>query len=161
MKTFLIIGLLFSLYPLVPVRAQNGSHPPGQQFHLMSEWPPRSTVSVYFLRDMFTSEQRQAVLDSMAEWEATTREKGPLVTFSNAGETDGLIDCQNCLTVARQNIHTFTRQSHTSFNALRRNQMGQLISAWIGIDRGTRPAGDLRGLMQLALRGGKRVGHIH
>lgn len=148
MKPFLIAILLLLLIPIVAVRAEKlAACTPKRNLESMAYWRPDSIVNVYFFRSMFTSEQRQALLDAMESWEETAKKFGSAVSFSYAGETDGLIDCQNCLTVARQDVYTIDRKGHTSFNALRRNDMGQLISAWIGIDGATNDSAGLRGLM--------------
>ncbi len=117
-----------------------------------SFWKPDSKVDVYFMRGMFTADQRQAVLDSMHTSQLTARAIGLAVTFNYAGETDGLIDCENCLTIARQS-HTHHRNAQTVLNSLRRNASGNLISGWIEIGRATNTPARLKEHMLEALRG--------
>lgn len=117
-----------------------------------SFWKPDSQVEVYFMRGLFTSDQRKAVLDTMHNSQEAARRIGLAVTFNYAGETDGLIDCENCLTVARQS-HAHHRKSQTIINSLRRNGRGNLFSAWIEIDRETNSSARLRGQILEALRG--------
>jgi hypothetical protein len=112
----------------------------------ISHWQPDSIVSVYFIRGRFTTEQRQALIHAMGSSEETARKMGISVTFSYAGETDGLIDCEGCLTVARHEGYPTDRKARTSFNALRRNERGQLTSAWIGIEQGSNNSSGLRAL---------------
>lgn len=106
------------------------------------------------MRNLFTLDQREAVLDTMRQAEAAAQRNGVPVTFNYAGETDGLIDCENCLTVARQSS-ALHRRTQTVFNSLRRNDRGNVISAWIGIDVATNSASGLRGYVLEALRGGR------
>lgn len=95
-----------------------------------SFWKPASKVDVFFIRDLFTTDQRRAVLDTMHYSEAAAQKVGAAVTFNDAGETDGLIDCENCLTIARQG-DALDRKGRIVFNSLRRNDRGNLVSAWI------------------------------
>jgi hypothetical protein len=155
MKLSLIAILLLLLIPFVAVRAKESDAGTSKQNLAcsMAYWRPDSIVSVYFVRDLFTQEQRRALLDAMGSSEEAARKMGLAVTFNYAGETDGLIDCQSCLTVARQNIYANDRKGTVALNALRRNDRGHLISAWIGIDRATNNSVGLRGLLLDALRG--------
>ena len=119
-----------------------------------SFWKPDSKVEVYFLRDLFTAEQRHAVLETMHNSQEAARKVGLAVTFNYAGETDGLIDCENCLTVARQ-TYSHHRKGQTVIHSLRRNYLGNLVSAWIEIDLQTNSQATLRGYVLEALRGGR------
>ena len=104
------------------------------------------------MRGLFTEDQRQAVLETMHNSQESARRIGLAVTFKYAGETDGLIDCENCLTVARQS-HAHHRKGQTVIHSLRRNDLGNLISAWIGVDRQANSQATLRGYVLEALRG--------
>lgn len=96
-------------------------------------WPPGSTVKVHFVRGLFTSEQKQMLWRTLETWTQRT-EATSTIQFLYAGETGGLIDCLGCLTLTRQEGYTTDSRRQASFNRLRGNQSGQLISAWIGFD---------------------------
>lgn len=153
MKQTLLIAILLLLIPnlALPVVALNGQ-PAKRKLESMRYWRPGSVVNVYFFRNMFTSEQRQVSLGALEYWEASAS-AGPAVSFNYAGETDGLIDCHNCLTVARQETYAGAGRGRASFNALRRNDLGELISAWIGIEHSARDSVGLRRLIFEALGG--------
>lgn len=78
----------------------------------ISYWQPDSIVSVYFIRGGFTPEQRQALLYAMGSSEETARKMGISVTFSYAGATDGLIECEGCLTVAPRSLSVRSKASY-------------------------------------------------
>jgi len=118
----------------------------------IADWQADSVVSVYFVRQMFTTAQRQALLEALRAAEATRKKLGLAVTFDYAGETDGLVDCNSCLTVARQDVYTSDRKSRVTLNPLRHNDLGQLISAWMGIDRAADSVVVLSGSMLDTLR---------
>ncbi|MBC8032179.1 MAG: hypothetical protein H7Z16_19000 [Pyrinomonadaceae bacterium] len=155
MKSSLLAILLLLLIPFPAMPAKKldtGTRKPTVACP-MAYWRSDSIVNVHFVRDTFTPEQRQALLDAMVYSEETARKMGLAVTFNYAGETDGLIDCQSCLTVTRQDTYQNHRRGPVTLNALRRNNSGQLISAWIGIDRTRNTSVGLSGLVLEALRG--------
>jgi hypothetical protein len=153
MKPLLVI-LLLLLFPFAAASELRSETLPTDSLSCAnSYWQPDSIVSVYFVRGGFTSEQRQALLDAMGSSEEMGRKMGVSVTFNYAGETEGLIDCEACLTVARQGPDATDRKVHTSFNPLRRNGRGQLASAWIGIEHNKNNSGALRALKFETLRG--------
>jgi hypothetical protein len=89
-------------------------------------------VSVYFVRGLFTSEQKQTLWQALETW--TQRASATsTVKFLYAGETGGLIDCLGCLTLTRQAVYTNDPRRQASFNRLRDDPKG-LVSAWIGFD---------------------------
>lgn len=96
-------------------------------------WPPDSTVKVHFVRGLFTSAQKQILSDTLETW-TQTAEATSTIRFSYPEETAGLIDCLGCLTLTRQKVFTDNSRRRASFNRLRGDQTGQLISAWIGFD---------------------------
>ena len=104
------------------------------------------------MRDVFTADQQQAILETMHNSQEAARKLGLAVTFNYAGETDGLIDCENCLTVARQS-YAHHRKGQMVIHSLRRNDLGNLISAWIEVDRQANSQATLRGYVLEALRG--------
>jgi hypothetical protein len=147
MKSSFIAILFLLLMPLagVPAKELGAGRPKSNLPCQVAPWQPHSIVSVYFVRDMFGPDQRQALLDAMGSAQENARDMG--LAFNYAGETDGLIDCQGCLTVTRQDADKENRKARITLNALRRNDLGQLISAWIGIDRETNSSMRLRRLM--------------
>lgn len=151
-----ILSLLLLSLVVLPAKELRGMPKPNVVCS-MPFWRPASSVSVYLVRDMFTAEQRRAVLDALAFSEETLGRTGLAVTFNFAGETDGLIDCEGCLTVARRVAYQNDPRSHTTLDSLRRNNLGQLISAWIEIDRTTNTAGGLRGSVLEALLNVRRA----
>ena len=161
MKQTLLIAILLLLIPnlALPAVALNGQTAK-RKLESMRYWHPGSVVNVYFFRNMFTSEQRQVSLGALEYWEASAS-AGPAVSFNYAGETDGLIDCHNCLTVARQETYAGAGRGRASFNALRHNDIGELISAWIGIEPSARDSVGLRGLIFEALGGVRGIQGIN
>ena len=105
MKLSFKLLLISLVLPLTIVQAQrrqetcttNRNAPPVSSYH----WPIDAEVKVYFVRDTFTSEQRDALLQVMKTWTSTGSETGSGVKFVYAGENDGPVSCRNCLTVRR------------------------------------------------------------
>lgn len=152
-STLLAIQILLLCSALILGKETTPASPPtGNAGCAASLWKPDSKVEVYFMRGLFTADQRQAVLDTMHNSQESARRIGLSVTFNDAGETDGLIDCENCLTVARQS-YAHHPKSQTVINSLRRNDRGQLVSAWIEINRGTNSIAKLKGHILEALGG--------
>ncbi len=112
-----------------------------------------SVIKVYFVSGMFSPDQRKALWDALQNWRASQKTAGAQITFLDFGETNGLIDCHGCLTVVREEIFASNRRS-SSFNRLRQDHTGRLVSAWIGLDRNARTAAGLRDLMLKALERG-------
>ncbi|HWN11410.1 MAG TPA: hypothetical protein VNO50_19435 [Pyrinomonadaceae bacterium] len=152
-STLLTIPLLLICFAMVSGKEPKASSPTTIAGRCASSfWKPDSKVDVYFMRGLFTADQRRAVLDTMHNSQENVRTIGLAVTFNYAGETDGLIDCENCLTIARQS-HAHHRKGQTVINSLRRNASGNMISAWIEIDRETNSSSRLREFIREALRG--------
>jgi hypothetical protein len=95
-------------------------------------WPQDSTVTVYFVRGLFTVEQKQVLQQTLEAWASS--KANSTIRFSYAGETGGLIDCLGCLTLTRQALHTNGYKRDATFNRLRGDHTGRLISAWIGFN---------------------------
>ena len=108
--------------------------------------PPDSTVKVHFVRGLFTAEQKQVLRQTLDSLTQSAREASKL-KFLYAEETGGLIDCLGCLTLTRQELHTKESRNKASFNRLRDDRTGQLISAWIGFDSAITDSQKLRGLL--------------
>jgi len=146
--SFLLVSLVF---PLMVVQAQrpqatcttNRNAPPVSSYH----WPIDAEVKVYFVRDMFSFEQREALLEVMRTWTATGSDTGSGVKFVYAGENDGPVSCRNCLTVRRREVHKQDKHHYAFFNPLVMDKNGVLASAWIDLDVGTTKPRALSGFM--------------
>lgn len=136
----------------VVARASNPMETPASTY-----LPADSTIKVYFVSGMFSSDQRKALWDAMEHWQSSRSQRGAEIKFVDHGEASGLIDCQSCLTVVREEVYTQNSRRRSSFNRLRQDETGRLISAWIGLDRGTSTTAGLRDLMLKALERGLGV----
>lgn len=121
----------------------NRNAPPANSYY----WPPDTSVKVYFIRGMFTPEQRETLTAAMNTWSEAAAEAGAGVTFSYAGETEKLSQCEPCLTVTRREVHKEDRKHYAFFNPLKQNSDGLLASAWIDFDFATTSTQALRGFM--------------
>ena len=121
----------------------NRNAPPVSSYH----WPIDAEVKVYFVRDMFSSEQREALLEVMRTWTATGSETGSGVKFVYAGENDGPVSCRNCLTVRRREVHKQDKHHYAFFNPMVMDKNGVLRAAWIDLDVGTTKPRALSGFM--------------
>lgn len=109
-------------------------------------WPADTEVKVYFLRNAFTSEQRAALLEAMAEWTSASREIGSGVRFVEAGETDMRQTCAGCLTIRRADIYNQDKRHYAFFYPMSRVDR-LLVSAWIDFDYGITKPSALKGFM--------------
>lgn len=109
-------------------------------------WPADSTVNVYFVRGLFTDEQTKTLCETLAAWTEEGKKRNSAVKFVCAGQTGGLIDCLGCLTVSRQEV-SVSKQKRASFNSLRHDEKGQVVSAWIAFDTAVTNTQALRDLM--------------
>ena len=110
-------------------------------------WPPDTTVNVYFVRDMFTAEQRTTLLAAMKTWSEGSANAGAGISFTYAGESDGLSRCDSCLTVTRKEVNKKSRKHYAFFNPLKQDRVGLLVSAWIDFDFATTSPQALQGFM--------------
>lgn len=110
-------------------------------------WPPDTAVKVYFVRGMFTAEQRTTLLAAMKSWSDGSANAGAGISFSYTGESDGLLRCESCLTVTRKEVHKKDRKHYAFFNPMKQNQDGLLVSAWIDFDFATTSPQALQGFM--------------
>lgn len=110
-------------------------------------WPPDATVKVYFMRDMFTAEQRATLFAAMTSWTEVARRAGAGVKFVDAGDTDGKVNCKGCLTITRREVHKYDRKRYAYFFPLKHDRNGWLESAWIDFDYATTSPKALRGYM--------------
>jgi hypothetical protein len=119
----------------------NRTAPPVGPYH----WPADAEVRVYFLHNMFTAEQRDALLEAMTTW-STATETGSGVKFSDAGDTDSRMGCTGCLTVGRKEIYKRDKHHYAFFHPMR-EERGVLVSAWIDLDFGITKPEALKGYM--------------
>jgi hypothetical protein len=149
MKYILITLLLFA--SAANALAQQPAHdcvtnrnaPPVNSYY----WPPDTSVKVYFMRGMFTPEQREILLAAMSTWSDAAKDAGANVTFSYAGETEKLSQCDACLTVTRRDVQKHDNKHYAFFNPLKQDRDGLLVSAWIDFDFATTKPQALRGFM--------------
>lgn len=147
MKALLLTLAIFAL----PFAAQsqekrcttNRNAPPSSNWY----WPPDATVKVHFVRGMFTPSQQQTLISAMDFWTAASQKIGAGVRFVYAGETGGVINCENCLTVTRRNVYQQDRKHYAFFYPLSQARNGQLLSAWIDLDFATNSLQALKGFM--------------
>ncbi len=146
----LLLSLVATL--LIPVAANltqaqtctaNRNSPPASNWY----WAPDAQVKVHFVRGMFTTEQQETLLSAMAFWTQAAQKVGAGVKFVYAGETGGVINCENCLTVTRRDIQQQDRKHYAFFYPLQQRHDGQLVSAWIDLDFATKSANALKGFM--------------
>ena len=121
----------------------NRNSPPANSYY----WPPDTSVKVYFMRGMFTPEQRETLLAAMSTWSDAAKDAGAGVTFSYAGDTERLSQCNACLTVTRRDVHQHDNKHYAFFNPLEQDRDGLLVSAWIDFDFATTKPQALLGFM--------------
>jgi hypothetical protein len=149
MKTILLTILI--LLSVTVVHAQdaavvcitNRNAPPVSAYY----WPPDTEVRVYLTHSMFTVEQRDTLFTAMKTWSAAASQTGAGVRFVYAGETEGPVSCQGCLTVTRRDVHKRDRKHYAFFNPMKQSDDGLLISAWIDFDFATISPHALQGFM--------------
>lgn len=126
-----------------PVCTTNRTAPPISTY----SWPPDTTVKVYFMRDMFTAEQRTTLFAAMTAWTAGAEKVGAGVRFVDAGDTDGKVSCKGCLTIMRREVHKYDKKRYAYFFPLKQDRNGWLESAWIDFDYATTNPKALQGYM--------------
>jgi hypothetical protein len=120
----------------------NNNAPPVGGYH----WPADSEVKVYFIRNMFTLEQRTALLEAMRTWTVAGPEIGSGVKFVDAGETDARQSCRSCLTIRRRDVYKQDKHHYAFFYPMNREN-DRLVSAWIDLDFGITKPRALMGFM--------------
>jgi hypothetical protein len=110
-------------------------------------WPPDTKVKVYFTRNLFTPDQRATLFQAMTVWTEAAQKVGADVSFIDAGDSDGLINCHGCLTVTRSEVYKRDRKHYAFFHPLSQSRDGLLISAWIDFDVATISPKALQGFM--------------
>ena len=121
----------------------NRNAPPSNTYF----WPPNSTVKVYFVRKMFSPEQRQTLSAAMDDWTKAAEDVGANVKFVDAGEADSVTNCRGCLTITRREVYKHDRKHYAFFYPLRQDRDGLLVSAWIELDVAITNARALQGFM--------------
>ena len=110
-------------------------------------WPPDTTVQVYFMRGLFTGEQRQTLVAAMTDWNHGAKKIGAGVSFRDAGETDRRVSCKQCLTIARKNPKVKDNKFYATFYPVDYERNGWLNSAWIEFSPATIDPTALQGYM--------------
>lgn len=114
-----------------PVCTTNRNSPPLWSYH----WPRDSEVKVYFVREMFTPEQRAALIAAMDAWKKAVPASG--VKFTYAGEILRTTLCGRCLTVQRSEVYKVDQKHYALFYPVGLDQSGQLFAGWIDLDFAT------------------------
>jgi hypothetical protein len=150
MKLFLLALILMLFVPLAATRAQpqqactaNHNSPPASNWF----WAPEAEVKVHFVSGMFTPEQQGTLLSAMAFWTQAAQRIGAGVKFVYAGETGGVINCENCLTVTRRDIQHQDKKHYAFFYPLQQHADGRLLSGWIDLDFATTNSQALKSFM--------------
>lgn len=151
MKLFFTMLVLILLIPIGAAKAQDTSQvcttnrnaPPVSSY----SWQQETAVKVYFTKNTFTPEQQEGLLGTMTMWTQASNKVGAGVTFSFAGETDGVISCQGCLTITRREVYKNDHKHYALFYPLSLDHHGLLVSAWIEFDVATTSPRALQGFM--------------
>jgi hypothetical protein len=109
-------------------------------------WAPDTTVKLYFVQNMFTPEQQQALIEAIQTWNAVAEETGAGVRYQVMGFATGIQDCASCLTVTRGDIHGQDKD-HYAFFYPTLNETGLISYAWICFDFKITSAEALRSFM--------------
>jgi len=121
----------------------NRNSPPVGPYH----WPADTEVKVYFVRNMFTSDQRATMLDAMKAWSMASDEISSGVRFVDAGETEVRMSCRSCLTVERRDVFKQDKHHYAFFYPMSEDEGRLLVSAWIDLDFGITSPKALQGFM--------------
>lgn len=163
MKAILMVISLTALFLAFPSVASSDSAKRSNRGRLAQPlWVSNATVKVHFVQNLFTPAQREVLWQELVAWsrihnESNVGARMPGVMFFDAGQTGGLIDCVACLTITRHQVLTNDPSHRASFNYLRRDHTGRLVSAWIGLDSGAKDPRVLRQLIHKALEQGLNV----
>src|SRR6266571_4839366 len=122
---------------------ENRNAPPVGPYH----WPADAQVQVYFVRGMFTSEERASVVEAMKAWSTASEELTSGVTFSDAGESAGRMSCRSCLTVERREVYNQDKHHYAFFHPMSEEDGRLLVSAWIDLDFGITNPKAVQGFM--------------
>lgn len=111
----------------------NRNAPPVSPYH----WAADAAVKVYLFRNMFTADQRAALLEALSAWTVAGDQVNAGITFTYAGETDRLVNCNGCLTIRRREVYKNDGSHYSFFNPLSSEEGRILTSAWIDLDYAT------------------------
>jgi hypothetical protein len=156
MKASLILILLLSLPAGARTEKTEGT-PRLSAASLSVPWPEGALVNVYFVREMFSAIEKQALQEGMEAWTKRPQKRREALRFIFQGETGGLIDCDHCLTIARQGVSTTGHAEHVALNVLRQDGSGRLLSAWIAVERVAVGPAALRNQLLQALERGLEI----
>lgn len=148
-KRILTILLFLTLFPAL-CSAQwaseqcvaNRNAPPVSLWY----WAPDTSVKVYFVQNMFTPAQQQALMEAIQTWNAVAEETGAGVKYQFMGFANGIKSCESCLTATRGDIQGYDRE-HYAFFYPTLNDTGLISSAWICLDFKITNAEALRSFM--------------
>lgn len=150
MKASFLISIFILSLPIAlnaqhagQVCTTNRNAPPTSSYY----WRPDTTVKVYFTRNLFTAEQRLTLFEAMRVWTEAAQRVGADVRFVDAGDSDSLIHCKECLTVTRSEVYKRDRKHYAFFYPLSWDRDGLLISAYIDFDVATTSLKALRSFM--------------
>jgi len=121
----------------------NRNAPPVGAYH----WPVDTDVKVYFVRNMFTVEQSEVLVEALRTWNIAGQENGSGVSFVYAGEADSRANCRNCLTVTRRDVFARDKHHYAFFHPMNQEEGRLLVSAWIDLDIGITEPKALQGFM--------------
>ncbi len=121
----------------------NRNAPPVSSYH----WAADAEVKVYLVRNMFTPEQREALLQALKAWTSASEDTKAGVKLTYAGETAGLMNCKSCLTVTRREVYKNDGRHYSFFNPLSSEEGRVLTSAWIDLDFATTNPHALQGFV--------------
>ena len=110
-------------------------------------WPPDTTIRVFFMRGMFTAEQRRTLFAGMRNWSTAVKRIGAGVSFVDAGDSDRRVSCKQCLTIARTEEHFKKLKNLAVFLPVSHDRNRLLESAWIELDDATTDPKALQGFM--------------
>jgi hypothetical protein len=122
---------------------ENRNSPPVGPYH----WPADAEVKVYFVRGMFTSEERASALEAMKAWSNASEELTSGVTFADAGESAGRMNCRSCLTIERRDVYQQDKHHYAFFYPMSEEDGRLLVSAWIDLDFGITNSKALQGFV--------------
>ncbi len=150
MKSSICVILLLTLIPAALSGARSEARRT-ERSSVSNSWPQDSTVKVYFVKNQFSAEQKVTLWEALESWSRKSSGTGSELRFLNAGDIGGLIDCAGCLTITREPAYTYDSRRRSSFNQLRQDGTGQIMSAWIGLASEATQPGTLKELLLKAL----------
>lgn len=154
MKASLILILLFSLSAAAHTEKTVTGTARLSASSASVVWPEGALINVYFVRDMFSADEKQALQETMESWTKRPEKRSVAISFVFQGESGGLIDCEHCLTIARQGVSTIGHPERVALNVLRQDGSGRLLSAWIAFERVAAGPAALRNQLLQALERG-------